>query len=256
MKDATISLLVDGAVSEIVLARPEKRNALRPHEVELLASHLDDVEKSAARCLILRGAGGSFCAGRDISDADPATEDNEALIRDVINPVLQKLYEFPLPTLAIVEGPCLGLGFGLALACDIALVAENALLGSPFRRIGSIPDSGAHFFLSQRIGPHRAAELIFSGRLISGREAAAIGLVNKAYGALDLSSAGRALAVSIASGPTEAFKLSKAILRQHAPYPDTLRTEAVYQAQAVRTEDGLEGFRAFQEKREPFFVGR
>jgi enoyl-CoA hydratase/carnithine racemase len=169
--------------------------------------------------------------------------------------VLLRLYHLPIPTVALVRGPALGLGFGLALACDITLVADDALLGSPFRTIGCVLDSGGHYFLERRLGRHRAAELVFTGRLLSGREAAQIGLVNRALAAVDLDAHGLELAREIAAGPTAAFRSSKEILRGDRALPEILELEARYQAEALASRDGREGIRAFQEKRKPKFIG-
>lgn len=256
MSEATVGLRFDGRVAELSFNRPDKKNSLRPEELALIDRHLDAVAASAARCLLLYGQGGSFSAGRDIGNADPATDDNEAVLKQVINPVVRRLREFPLPSIAAVEGPALGIGFGLAVACDITLVADDALLGSPFRTIGCILDCGGHYVMAERIGPHRAAELIYTGRLISGREAAAIGLVNRAVGAADLLAEARRMARQIADGPTAAFRISKRILLAKAEYDRALDLEAEGQAEALRTADGIEGFKAFQEKRRPQFQGR
>ncbi|HZD25915.1 MAG TPA: enoyl-CoA hydratase-related protein, partial [Alphaproteobacteria bacterium] len=254
--DETVLLQRDGAVAEIAFNRPKSKNSLRPEDLALLASHLDAVRRSNARCLVLRGEGGAFSAGRDIAGADPVKDDNEGLLKDIINPVVKRVREFPLPTLALVEGPCLGIGFGLAFACDITLAAEDAVLGSPFRNIGCILDSGGHHVMASRIGSHRTFELIYTGRLISGREAAEIGLINRAYAATDLIAEGRKMAAQIASGPTEAFRISKRILLSDASFDEVLDMEAEGQAEALRTADGVEGFKAFQEKRRPVFRGK
>lgn len=255
MSGDTVQLHADGAVAEIVFNRPDKKNSLRPDDLALLTAHLDTVAGSDARALMLRGEGGAFNAGRDIGDADPATDDNEALLKEVINPVLRRVHNLALPTVAAVEGPCLGIGFGLAFACDVVLAADDAVLGSPFRNIGCILDSGGHAIMAQRIGMHRTLELIYTGRLISGREAAAMGLVNRSCGAADVVGEARELAGKIAAGPTTAFKISKRILLANADYDTVLHLEAEGQAEALRTEDGIEGFKAFQEKRRPTFVG-
>jgi len=255
MMSDSVLLVRDGDVFELTLNRPKVKNSLRPEDLSLLLRHLDEVERSDARCLLLRGMGGAFSAGRDIAGANPATDDNEGLLKDSINPVLRRVKRLPLPTVAAVEGPCLGIGFGLAFACDLVLAADDALLGSPFRNIGCILDSGGHAVLAARIGEHRAFELIYTGRLLSGREAAALGLVNRCLGALDLLAEARRTARHIAAGPSAAFRISKKILIEQAGYDRVLDLEAEGQAQALRTADGLEGFRAFQEKRPPRFIG-
>ena len=255
MAESAIVLDRDGDLAVLRLDRPGAKNSLRLDDIRLLRDLLERVAASDARCLLLRGTGDAFCAGRDLKETDPERDDTRAILAELINPVLLQLDGLPIPSLALVRGPALGLGLGLALACDITLVAENALLGSPFRAIGCVLDSGGHHFLERRLGRHKAAELIFTGRLLSGREAAALGLVNRAVAALDLDAEGLRLAREIAAGPTAAFRASKQILGEDRGLPEVLDLEARYQAEALASRDGREGIRAFQEKRKPRFVG-
>jgi 2-(1,2-epoxy-1,2-dihydrophenyl)acetyl-CoA isomerase len=254
--EPALQLARDGDVAILRLDRPEAKNSLRLDDIRLLRELLERVAASDARCLLLRGTGDAFCAGRDLKETDPERDDTNAILAELINPVLLRLHALPIPSLALVHGPALGLGLGLALACDITVVAENALLGSPFRGIGCVLDSGGHYFLERRLGRHKTAELIFTGRLLSGREAAAINLVNRAVAALDLDVEGLKLAREIAAGPTASFRASKQILGGDRGLREVLELEARYQAEALASRDGREGIRAFQEKRKPKFVGR
>jgi 2-(1,2-epoxy-1,2-dihydrophenyl)acetyl-CoA isomerase len=253
--EPAIILERDGDVAIIRLDRPEARNSLRLDDIRLLRDLLDRVAASDARCLLLCGTGDAFCAGRDLKETDPERDDTRAILAELINPLLLRLHDLPIPSLALVRGPALGLGLGLALACDITVVAENALVGSPFRAIGCILDAGGHYFLQHRLGRHKAAELVFTGRLLSGREAAAVGLVNRAVAALDLDAEGLKLAQEIAAGPTAAFRASKRILGGDRGLAEVLDLEARYQAEALASRDGREGIRAFQEKRKARFIG-
>jgi enoyl-CoA hydratase/carnithine racemase len=168
--------------------------------------------------------------------------------------------DFPAPSFAAVHGPCLGIGLGLALACDVVYVADDAKIGSPFARIGAVLDSGAHSFFVRRLGSHRALELIYTGTLISGREAEAWGLVNRSMDKAILLERVRATAAAIAQGPTAAFLESKRIVRrienEGLGLAEVLRSEAKAQGAASRTADYREGISAFQSKRSPRFVGR
>ena len=165
-----------------------------------------------------------------------------------------------VPTFAAVQGACLGTGLGLALACDVVYVADDAKIGSPFAQIGAVLDSGAHLAFTTRIGAHRTLELVYSGRLLSGVEAAAWGLVNASYPVEELLPTTRSLAARVANGPTQAFLQSKRLVRtlvdDGLPLADVLDAEAEAQRQASRTEDYVEGFTAFLEKRRPTFHGR
>ena len=251
-----IKVTDEGAVREIMLDRPDKLNALRDADFVALTRVAEDTARSDARAVLIHGAGKAFCAGRDIATTDPAQLDGETLIRREINPLFQAIRAIPVPTIAAIQGACLGGGFGIAFACDILLAAEDARLGSPFRNIGLIADSATHYHLRELVGFHRASELIYTGRLISGREAAAMGLVNRACPASELLASARGLAAEIDAGPTEAFKVSKRILQTASSFDDVLDAEAVGQAPVLRTQDAREGFAAFQEKRKPGFVGR
>lgn len=242
-------------VARIVLSRPKVRNSLRVAEMRALGELVTAAARDA-RCIVIAGEGGAFCAGRDLSEADPERDDTLAILRDAIHPSIAAVHACPVPTIAQVDGPALGFGFGLALACDLAFVADDAKLGSPFRAIGCVPDSGAHWFMAQRIGRHRALELILGGTLLSGREAARIGLVNRSVAGAELAGTVAAFAAHVAGGPPLAFAASKAILAQGDSLERTLDLEARAQADMLRTHDGIEGIRAFQAKRPPTFVGR
>lgn len=258
--DRSVLLDVDGAYGELVLNRPDKINAVNDAMAGELTARLDEAEAAGVRALLVRGEGRGFCAGRDLADAEPLDEDGEAILNDVLNPLVARLAGFPAPTFAVVQGPALGTGLGIALACDVVYAADDARIGSPFARIGAVLDSGAHHFLVQRIGAHRALELVYTGRLLSGREAAEWGIVNRAIARLDVLERGREIARSVASGPTAAFLASKQLVRRITDdaigLDDVLRAEAAAQGAASRTDDYREGIGAFQEKRTATFTGR
>jgi enoyl-CoA hydratase/carnithine racemase len=255
-----VRLSTDDGVAEIVLDRPEKMNAMNDAMVRELMSSIDAAEKGGARALLVRGEGRAFCSGRDLSEADPLHEDGEAILRDVLNPLIARMAGVEIPTIAAVHGACLGSGLGLALACDIVYAADDARIGSPFARIGAVLDSGAHAAFVARVGPHRALELVYTGRLLSGREAAEWGLVNRSVAGADLARRAREVARAIARGPTAAFVESKRIVRlirdESPSFATVLAAEAVAQGRASRTHDYQDGISAFLEKRKPAFTGR
>src|SRR5262249_19136397 len=190
--------------------------------------------------------GRGFSAGRDLTGVDPATDDAERVLAEVFNPLIRRVREFAAPTFAAVQGACLGVGLGLALACDVVTVAEEPRLGSPFARIGAVLDSGGHALFVERLGSHRALELIYTGRLLSGAEAEAWGLVNRCVPNDQLLETVRAMALSVAQGPTLAFQTSKRlvqrILDEHLTLEEVLGAEAAAQGAASRTDDYREGF--------------
>jgi enoyl-CoA hydratase/carnithine racemase len=255
-----VRLSVDDGVAELVLDRPDKMNAMSVAMVHELIECLDAAETAGARALLVRGEGRAFCSGRDLAEADPLHEDGEAILRDLVNPLMARMSGLAMPTIAAVHGACLGTGLGLALACDIAYAADDARIGSPFARIGAVLDSGAHAAFVSRVGPHRALELVYTGRLLSGREAAEWGLVNRSVAGADLVRRTREMARTVAQGATAAFLESKRIVRtiqdESPSLADLLAAEAAAQGRASRTHDYQDGLTAFQEKRRPAFTGR
>ncbi len=255
-----VLLTIDAGVAEVALNRPDKMNAMNLAMVHDLVDALEQAQAGGARTLLIRGEGRAFCSGRDLADADPLHEDGQAILRDIFNPLIERVADLPIPTIAAVQGACLGTGLGLALACDIVYAADDARIGSPFARIGAVLDSGAHAAFVSRVGPHRALELIYTGRLLSGREAAEWGLVNRSVAGADLARRTRELATAIARGPTAAFLQSKQIVRsildERMSFKELLDAEAAAQGRASRTHDYQDGISAFQEKRKPSFTGR
>jgi 2-(1,2-epoxy-1,2-dihydrophenyl)acetyl-CoA isomerase len=255
-----VDLTISDALAEIVLNRPDKLNAINEATAKEFVSALERVERAAVRAVLLRGEGGGFCAGRDLADADPGNEDAEAILEGIVNPIIKRIAAFPAPTFAAVHGACLGVGLGMALACDVVYCADDAKIGSPFARIGAVLDSGGHSFFAARLGSHRALELIYTGRLLSGVEAAQWGLVNQSMPKEKLVGHARSIAAQVAKGPTAAFAESKRLMRRIDEEAlglfAVLRCEAQAQGAAGRTADYKEGIGAFQQKRVPRFIGR
>ncbi len=256
----SVDLSVEGGLAEIVLNRPDKMNALNDAMVGELNDCLDRAASQAVRALLIRGEGPAFSAGRDLADADPGNEDAEAIIESTFNPLIKRIVAFPAPTFAAVHGACLGVGLGLALGCDVVYAADDAKIGSPFARIGAVLDSGGHSFLVSRLGAHRALELIYTTRFLSGIEAAALGLVNHSMPQNSLLAHARKIAGQVAQGPTAAFMQSKRMVRRIDEEAlglfAVLKCEAQAQGVAGHTADYKEGITAFQQKRTPKFQGK
>ncbi len=251
-----IELVVGHGVATLLLQLPRAKNAFRAGDATRLGELIGTLQAPEVRCVVIRGAGDAFSAGWDIGSVDPRGDDPVAMIRDVVGPLLARVRSLPLPTIAAVAGPALGFGFGLALCCDVVLAEEEAVLGSPFRNIGMVPDSGTHHILRDRLGHGRAAELIYTGRLLSGREAAALGLVNRAVAKGTLIDETERLAREIASGPTVALALSKEILLAGGDFDAVVAREAEALRACFATADLKEGMAAFMQKRRPAFRGQ
>jgi 2-(1,2-epoxy-1,2-dihydrophenyl)acetyl-CoA isomerase len=259
----TVHLTVADGLAELVLDAPAKLNALDADDLQLLRVRLADAATRAAsgevRALLLRGEGRGFCAGRDVAGTDPDHDDAAGYL-DILGPLLTELADFPAPTFAAVQGACLGVGLGLAIACDVVYLAEKAKIGSPFANLGATLDSGGHAFFLARLGRHRTLDLIYSGELIRGTEAVAAGLFSRAVADEDLQVTTRAAALAAASGPTQAFLESKRLLDRienaNLGPREALTLESAAQVRLSHSPDYAEGFRSFQEKRRPVFTGK
>ena len=246
----------DRAVARIEFDLAQPKNSFRAADVGQLEAALDQARAGNARCVVLRGARGTFSAGWDVTSINPEDDDPMAMIAELVAPFCHKLRTLPVPTISAVAGVALGFGLGLALCCDICVVNEDARLGSPFRNIGMVPDTATHYFFLSRLGQAKAAELVYTGRLISGAEAAQIGLVNRATEAGSVDAVVDELALSIAEGPTAAFSLSKEILLAGGDFNEIVAHEGRQLQRVFETADLKEGIRAFQQPRAPKFEGR
>lgn len=244
-------------IAEIVLDAPQKLNALDRDAIAELDAVYRAAEASAPRALLLRGEGRAFCAGRDIAGVDPTTDDVPGYLGD-LERLLRRIAAFPAPTFAAVQGACLGVGLGLAIATDVVYVADDAKLGSPFAALGALLDSGGHALFAERLGSHRTLDLIYTGELMSGADAVAAGLFSRAVPGDELLAFTGERVAKTARGATQAFLASKRIvanLRDDRLWA-VVAAEAAGQEALRATADYREGFAAFQEKRRPDFTGR
>ena len=258
----TILLDRTAGVTTVTLNRPEEaRNAIDLVMRRELLGALDDLESDATtRVVILTGAGGHFSAGGDVKTM-AAKRQTAAAGRarvESLNRFVIRLFEFPKPTIAMVDGFAVGAGCNIALACDMVIASDRARFGEVFARIGLVPDGGGTWLLPRLCGLAKAKELVFSTDIIEAAEALRIGLVNRVVPATELTSATQALAARIAAGPPGALALAKALLNRSATVDlaTSLGFEAYAQAQSVTTDDHAEGVRAFLEKRPPNFTGQ
>jgi enoyl-CoA hydratase len=166
--------------------------------------------------------------------------------------------DLPCPSVAALNGAAVGAGLCVALACDVRIANEQAKLGLNFTALGLHPGMGATWTLPRLVGPARAAELLYSGRLVSGAEAAAMGLVNRAVAPEEVLPAARALAQEFAAcAPLANRAVKRALARSEgASLSDQLGVEADHQAGSFQTEDVQEGLAAARERRPPLFRGR
>lgn len=247
----------DSDVVELVLDWPQRLNSLDADGLDELDAALESA--SGARALILRGEGRAFCAGRDVSQVDPATDDARGYL-DRLTAVMHRLSEFPAPTFGVATGACLGVGLGLLIACDVVYVADSAKIGSPFAALGAALDSGAHALFVERLGTHRTLDLIYTGELMSGADAVASGLFSRVLPADEVLAFTREKAAAVAAGPTAAFIAEKRLVArlrdERIGLWASIADETDAQVRLSSTADYAEGFAAFREKRRPNFTGR
>jgi enoyl-CoA hydratase/carnithine racemase len=267
MGEAPVLVEVEAGVATITLNRPENRNSMTP---DLMAAFRAAIAGAAAdralRAVVLTGRGPSFCAGADFRtaspvpgdapEASPSLPDYERLYA-TYEPFLE-VFDLPMPVIAALNGHAVGGGFGLALVCDLRIASRDARYGANFARLGFHSGMAISHLLPRIVGVPLAADLLFTGRLVTGAEAAAIGLAHEAVAAEDVLATAQAKARAIAACAPEAVRLMKRSLYRGAGWDPrgAARAEAFAQAATMRSEDAREGIRALLEKREPRFTGR
>jgi 2-(1,2-epoxy-1,2-dihydrophenyl)acetyl-CoA isomerase len=201
-----------GSVCVLSLARPRKRNALRPIEWEELARLLAQLSQNpSARAIVLTGQGGCFSAGFDLRSS-PGPGGNPTL--PIVHRALFELYKIPKPTIAAVEGPCIGAGWALALACDLLIGGEGAYFEPPFASRGLVPDAGIAWFLLDRLGRYELTRLSWLDGRYDATEARAHGLLNRVVPAGKALDAALEWGAKLAERPPTTLAMSKSVLRQ------------------------------------------
>lgn len=251
----TIEIESDGALALIRLNRPEKRNAISAQMIAELLTVLNEVESGSERVAIITGAGKAFCAGMDLDALKSlATQSPEQNLEDARRTAgfFRRLWSFPKPLIAAVNGAALAGGCGIATLCDFALAVPEAKFGYTEVRVGFIP-ALVSMFLERQVGEKLARDLLLTGRIIGPVEAAAIGLVTRVVPADQLMVSARELAtILIANSPGSLMATKRLLVRANEAEIDRCIEFAVAESVAIRsTPDFREGLSAFLEKREP-----
>ena len=258
-----VRLAVDGKVATITLDRPDKKNPLTFDSYAELADLFRAAAKDkAVKAFVICGAGGNFCSGGDVFEIiEPlvkmATADLLAFTR-MTGEVIKAMRACPQPIVAAIDGVCAGAGAILAMASDLRLGTSTAKVAFLFNRVGLAGcDMGACAMLPRIIGQGRAAELLYTGRVLDGEEAERWGFFNRLASPDTVLAQAQQLAAELAAGPTFANGMTKRMLEMEwaMSVESAIEAEAVAQALCMETEDFARAFRAFAAKQKPVFEG-
>ncbi|MFN3232010.1 MAG: enoyl-CoA hydratase-related protein [Alphaproteobacteria bacterium] len=265
LEDATLTL--EDRVAVLTLNRHDMRNALTGNK---MIDHIVDTCAWINKCpdvsvLVITGAGSAFSAGGNIKAMKERGDDFAGDVgavaqsyRDGIQRIPLAIESVEVPVIAAVNGPAIGAGCDLTLMCDIRIASENAVFGETFVNLGLVSGDGGGWFLPRIVGPQRAAEMTFTGRLVKAEESVELGISMEVVPADELMTRALELAAQIASKPPVTVRYTKRLLKlsQRAELKDFLDKCAFFQAVCHQTDDHMEAVTAFIEKRSANFAGR
>ncbi|PMS38438.1 enoyl-CoA hydratase [Trinickia symbiotica] len=258
-----IKVITSGPIARIELNRPDKLNSLDESTMLEIHRAVDDIQADKQlRVLVITGAGRAFCAGQDLTDpamrlVDGKQPDIGNLVERLFKPLVLKLQNLHMPTVAAVNGLAAGGGAALAFACDIVVATRSAYFLQAFSRIGLTPDTGSTWFLSNRLGSARAMGLTMLADKLPAAKAAEWGLIWDVIDDADFASAIDALAERLASMPTKALIRTRQLVQAASGHSleQQLSMEATFIREMGWSKDYAEGVLAFSEKRQPNFTG-
>jgi methylglutaconyl-CoA hydratase len=260
MPHETLLLKFAGEIATITLNRPERRNAISPKMIGELLSSFDEIETSPAQVLILTGKGKAFCSGMDLEALKAlATQSPAEHLEDArrLAQMCRRIWSFPKPTIAAVNGPAIAGGCGIATLCDFTLAVPESKFGYPEVRIGFLP-AVVSIFLVRQIGEKQARDLLLTGKAIDSAEAHRLGLITQIVSADGLMKAAEDLAATLLASSPVSLRTTKQLLCDFAaPEIDRELELAIAESAQIRaTQDFREGLASFLEKRSPRWTGK
>lgn len=255
----TLEVSLNNGVAVVTLNQPKIMNALVQEMIDELAELTKRLEKDDdVKVVVLTGNGRAFCAGGDLNRFQQGFTLLEAVqyVKD-IHPWVLDWIHMSKPTIAAVNGYAAGAGLCVALMCDVILASDQAKFSSDFINVGIVPDLAGMYYLPRILGPHRAKELVFTGRRVDAEEALRLGLANRVVPNEELLNQALELAVQLANGPLFAIKTAKKMLNMSLDLSldQLVSMEAYAQGICFQTKDASEAINAFLEKRKPQFIG-
>jgi enoyl-CoA hydratase/carnithine racemase len=258
-----VRLAVDGKVATLTLDRPDKKNPLTFESyAEIVDLFRAAAKEKAVKAFVVTGAGGNFCSGGDVFEIiKPLVEMETAQLLDftrMTGEVVKAMRACPQPIIAAIDGVCAGAGAIIAMASDIRIGTAGAKVAFLFNRVGLAGcDMGACAILPRIIGQGRAAELLYTGRVLGGEEAERFGFFNRLVAPEAVLGEAQRLAAELAAGPTFANAMTKRMLEMEwaMSVESAIEAEAVAQALCMETEDFARAFHAFASKQKPVFEG-
>jgi 2-(1,2-epoxy-1,2-dihydrophenyl)acetyl-CoA isomerase len=262
MSYETIIWQQTGAVGRLTLNRPETLNAWTAEFGRELKQVVEqDAAEDSVRAVLVTGAGRGFSSGADLKagfePADDGMPDIKSELHEIYHPAIAGVRRLRKPVVAAVNGPAVGIGCSLALACDLVMAGESAFFGLAFVNIGLMPDGGSTAFVPPSVGKARAFQMALLGERVPAARALEWGLVNWVYPDAELMAQADTLVERLAAGPTRSYASSKEALNRfiYGDLDRQLELEADLQHALGRSRDFFEGAAAFVEKREPAFSG-
>jgi enoyl-CoA hydratase/carnithine racemase len=256
-----LELTKEDGIATILLNRPQSRNAFTLEMIDLWAQALHEAHHDdAVRTVVVRGAGGAFCAGVDLTTLDDqGTEpfQRKSLLHDRVQRVPRAVADLDKPLIASVSGAAVGAGMDMALMCDLRIAGRSARFCESYIKVGLVPGAGGLYFLPRLVGTAKALELFLTADFVDAEEAHRIGLVNRVCEDDDLLAETYELAARVAAGPPIATRIIKRALYQsaEASLQTSLDLASSHMAVVQSTRDSREALAAFREKRRPEFHG-